>query len=233
MNEGVTRGDRKSYNQPTSVRLMVLTSNGSLCVFCGQNVAVEIDHAEPVGDRGADIWWNFLPACVSCNRMKGKKTAQIWKIDMEMSYQQPSAYSGMKRLPRAVCAGLMDRVRVTKEEIRGIDRRDWFRHHFGNEPRPRRAADFKILLDKCRAELATYPYPPWTDATRPEYPSDVCTRRICCGYRHQDHTYVEAFLTKAERLAFLSAAREEKIHSGDLASRLIRNHLARKEQEID
>lgn len=227
---GVTWGERKVYNQRPLIRLMVLTSNSSMCVFCGQSEAVEVDHAEPVGDNGADIWWNYLPSCVTCNRMKGKNSAQNWKIDMEMSYSQPTAYS-IRRLPLEVCRGLMDRVRKTQEEIRDPARRDWFRHHFGDVPRHRRAAQFHKLLSRCRAELAEYPYPPWTDVSRPDYPDDVCTRRICCGWRHENYQFIGAFLTKAELAAFQAAAHAERMHTADILSRLIRQYLATSSQE--
>ncbi|MFF7145570.1 HNH endonuclease [Streptomyces nodosus] len=49
---------------------MVLTAHRGLCVYCGRSAAVTIDHEEPIANEGADVWWNFVPACEDCNRWK-------------------------------------------------------------------------------------------------------------------------------------------------------------------
>ncbi|WP_308432649.1 HNH endonuclease [Streptomyces rubiginosohelvolus] len=225
MLDQVTRGKRLPANQPSWVQLMVLTAHQGLCVFCSASSSVTIDHQEPVADGGADIWWNYLPACSSCNRRKNKKTAQDWVIDMKMAYSQPKAYRGMKKLPLGVCNGLMDRVRSTQDEIRDYSRREWFRHHYGTRPRSRNQLEVLELVASCKGELATYPYAPWKSPEQLDYPFDSCTRKICCAYKHKDWSIVEICLTDAERKALEHRAFELKIHRGDLVTKVIRQYL--------
>ncbi len=71
--DGVQRGRRTK--QPTWVWLMTLTANAGSCTFCAVKPSTTLDHEAPIADNGADVWWNFLPACKPCNDWKGKRTA--------------------------------------------------------------------------------------------------------------------------------------------------------------
>ncbi|MFJ3600830.1 HNH endonuclease [Streptomyces sp. NPDC090126] len=204
---------------------MVLTSHQGACVFCETAVAETIDHQEPVASGGADIWWNYLPACNSCNLRKNGKSALDWAVDMQMAYMQPRAYGKMKKLPLSVCAGIKGRVSATHAEIRELARREWFRHHYGNQSRPRNKSEVLALVAACQEKLATYPYVPWKSPNLAEHPFDACTRRICCGHKHPDWDLIEVYLDKKERAALGQHAFKLGIHRGDLAATILRQFL--------
>ncbi|MFJ3842351.1 HNH endonuclease [Streptomyces sp. NPDC090054] len=194
-------------------------------MFCEMAVSQTIDHQEPVASGGADIWWNYLPACTSCNLRKNGKSAIHWAVDMQMAHMQPTAYGKMKRLPLSVCAGIKDRVSATHAEIREFARREWFRHHYADKPRPRNKGEVLSLVAGCQKKLAAYPYPPWESPELTEYPRDVCTRKICCGQKHPDWNLIDVYLSEKERAELEEHAFRLGIHRGDLVTTILRQFL--------
>ncbi|WP_405609412.1 HNH endonuclease [Streptomyces sp. NBC_00076] len=85
----IRRGERGK--QKTWQWLMVLTAHRGLCVYCGCSAATMIDHEKPIADTGADVWWNFVPACEDCNRWKKGRTARRWVVDMDLHHRYPEA----------------------------------------------------------------------------------------------------------------------------------------------
>lgn len=49
-------------------------SLNDLCVYCGERQAATWDHIVPVFRGGRNIISNLVPACLTCNSRKGKKT---------------------------------------------------------------------------------------------------------------------------------------------------------------
>ncbi|MEV7364518.1 hypothetical protein [Streptomyces sp. NPDC091299] len=120
----------------------------------------------------------------------------------------------------------MERV---QREIADTDRREWFSLHYGQE-KHRNKPELLKILDRCKAELRSYPHYPWRtpqlDTSR-----SVCTRLICCGYRHPEARRLVAFLEPHERAAFERAVFNERAHEGDVLGRLIREYLANQKRE--
>lgn len=218
----IRRGERGK--QKTWQWIMVLTAHRGLCVYCGRSSATTIDHERPIADTGADVWWNFVPACEDCNRWKRGRTARRWVVDMDLHHRYPKEGFATRAMPPRVYAGIIRRVERVQREIADIDRREWFQLHYGNEKHRNKAELFKIL-DRCKAELRGYPHYPWRT---PKLGTSrfFCTRLICCGYRHPKAQFLVAFLEPEERAAFKRAAFNERLHEGDVLGRLIREYLA-------
>ncbi|MGV9264852.1 HNH endonuclease [Kitasatospora sp. NPDC003701] len=206
------------------IQLMVMTAHRGLCVYCGRSRAHSLDHEQPVAGDGPDIWWNFMPACKPCNLWKSGRSARDWVVDMDMHDRQPKAFPGRAMQP-VVHRGILGRVERTQREIRDFDRREWFRHHYGAEARPRNKHDLLRRVDACTDELRSYPHLPWQTPALPEYGQDVCTRRICCGNRHADGGSSDLFLNHADRTEFERLAYREGLHQGDLLGKLVRQYL--------
>lgn len=54
-------------------KFRIFWRDGFTCLYCGRrppNVALEVDHYEPVSLGGADDDWNLITACESCNGAK-------------------------------------------------------------------------------------------------------------------------------------------------------------------
>lgn len=49
---------------------------GGLCVYCGEEKKLTRDHKTPLSRGGSDGIENIVPACLSCNSRKGRKTAE-------------------------------------------------------------------------------------------------------------------------------------------------------------
>ncbi|WP_037890100.1 HNH endonuclease [Streptomyces sp. NRRL S-87] len=227
MVDRIRRGERGK--QQTWQWLMVLLAHRGLCVYCGRRPATTIDHERPVVDDGADVWWNFVPACEDCNRWKKGRSAKRWVVDMDLHHRYPKAGFATRAMPPRIYAGITRRVERVQREIADADRREWFRLHYGRE-KHRNKTELFTILDRCRAELRGYPHHPWRTPTLGT--SDkVCTRLICCGYRHPQAEYLVAFLAPEERTAFRRAVFNERAHEGDVLGRLVREYLAGRERD--
>jgi hypothetical protein len=225
----IRRGERGE--QKTWQWLMVLTAHRGLCVYCGRSAAATIDHERPIADEGADVWWNFVPACEDCNRWKKGRSAKRWVADMDLHHRYPKAGFATRAMRPEVYAGITRRVERVQREIADMDRREWFRLHYGNEKHRTKAELFKIL-DGCKAELRGYPHYPWR-TPKLGTSRNVCTRLICCGYQHPKAKHLVAFLEPEERAAFRRAVFNERAHEGDVLGRLIREYLADRGRERD
>lgn len=222
---GTPRGSRTA--QPTWVWLMVLTAHRGLCVYCGRSGATTLDHETPVTQNGADIWWNFVPACADCNRWKYGRTAREWVANMDMHHRYPKGGFAKRAMRPEVYAGILQRVQKVQFEIAEGDRRDWFRHHYGDETHKTKR-DLAQVLTRCTTELKGYPHKPWTTPRVRDTEADTCLRRICCGWKHPDAWFWECspILAKDDREAFQRAAYQEGLYEGDLVGELIRRYLA-------
>ncbi|MFD6421344.1 HNH endonuclease signature motif containing protein [Streptomyces sp. NPDC060198] len=157
LDSSVQRGKRTK--QPTWVWLMVLTAHAGACTYCAVNRATTLDHEAPIGDNGADVWWNLLPACKPCNDWKGKRTASGWLIDQKLHRKQPAVGFDTRRMPLRMFHGFEERIGRTLRELREVGRRDWFRHHYGHA-RHGNKAEMQATLSVCRKSwIATPIYP--------------------------------------------------------------------------
>ncbi|MFJ4721971.1 HNH endonuclease [Streptomyces luteogriseus] len=223
VDEGVQRGKRAKL--PTWVWLMTLTSNQGFCAYCAVAPSTTLDHEEPIADNGADIWWNFLPACKPCNDWKGKRTSVEWLIDQKLHREQPTVGFDTRRMPLRMFHGFEERVARIRREIREAGRRDWFRHHYGNA-RHKIKAEMLEHLRICREELSSYPHLPWTTPNVYASVGGVCTRHMCCGHWHPHARSLDAvILTDDQYTAFSKAAFREGMSEGDLTAKLIAAYL--------
>ncbi|WHM38250.1 HNH endonuclease signature motif containing protein [Streptomyces sp. BPTC-684] len=204
---------------------MGLTANKGMCTYCSTSPSTTLDHEEPIADNGADVWWNFLPACKPCNDWKRKRTALEWLIDQKLHRAQPTVGFDTRRMPLIMFHGFEARIERVHRELSETGRRDWFRHHYG-EARHKNKAEMLDQLDSCRKELSGYPHLPWTTPNVRATAADVCTRHICCGWRHPHARYMEAvILTDDQFAAFSRSAFENRMSEGDLTAMLILRHL--------
>ncbi|MFD5461804.1 HNH endonuclease [Kitasatospora sp. NPDC127059] len=222
----VRRGTRRT--QHTYVWLATITANDGICAYCAISTATTLDHEEPVADEGADVWWNFIPACKPCNDWKAKRTARQWLTDQKLHRDRPEVGFDTRMMPMRMILGFEDRLEKVRRRIRDADRRDWFRHHFG-AIRHRNKEEMWEHLSDCEAMLARYPFKPWTTPNVGPDDADTCRRHMCCGWRHPDATTISAvILAPDDRTHFARAAYEAGLSEGDLTARLIRDHLARR-----
>ncbi|MBC9714464.1 HNH endonuclease [Streptomyces sp. TRM66268-LWL] len=208
---------------------MVLTAQRGLCTYCGRSSATTIDHEEPIADNGADIWWNFVPACDDCNRWKKGRSAKLWVANLDLHHRYPKAGFATRAMRPEVYVGITRRVARVQREIADMDRREWFRLHYGRERHRNRAELFEILA-RCKKELRGYPHHPWrTPQLRTS--RAFCSRLICCGDDfHPQARDMVAFLEREEYDAFQRAVFNERAHQGDVLGRLVREYLrARKD----
>jgi hypothetical protein len=49
-----------------------------VCVYCGAEGKVEVEHVEPLCRGGTDTPDNMVPACFKCNRSKGSRFILEW-----------------------------------------------------------------------------------------------------------------------------------------------------------
>ncbi|MGW4599562.1 HNH endonuclease [Streptomyces sp. NPDC004457] len=225
----IRRGERGK--QKTWQWLMVLTAHRGLCVYCGRSSATTIDHETPIAGTGADVWWNFVPACEDCNRWKKGRTARRWVADLDLHHRYPKERFATRGMPPRVYAGITRRVERVQREIADMDRREWFQMHYGDEKHRNKTELFEIL-ERCKAELRGYPHYPWR-TPKQGTSRTVCTRLICCGYQHPKANYLVAFLEPEERAALKRAVFNERVHEGDVLGRLIREYLAARERDRD
>ncbi len=220
----VRRGSRRS--QPTWVWIATLTANGGNCVYCDAAEATTLDHDEPIGDDGADIWWNFAPACKPCNDWKGKRTATEWLRDQKLHREHPKVGFDTRMMPVRMVSGFKTRLDRVKRELLDPDRRTWFQRHYGFK-RHKNKTEMRVHLEACRTRLSGFPNRPWETPNVRE--SDiVCTRRMCCGWRHLDAASIDTvILARDARIAFKQQAFEARMTEGDLAAKLIIEYLGR------
>ncbi|MER8043478.1 HNH endonuclease signature motif containing protein [Streptomyces sp. NPDC094032] len=229
MVDKIRRGERGK--QRTWQWLMVLTAQRGLCTYCGRSAASTLDHEEPIADGGADIWWNFVPACDDCNRWKKGRTAKHWVANLDLHHRYPKAGFATRAMRPEVYAGITRRVERVQREIADTDRREWFRLHYGSE-RHRNKAELSEILTRCKEELRGYPHHPWRT---PKLGTSrrVCTRLMCCGYHHPKAKWMTAFLEGEEYESFRRSVFNERAHEGDVLGRLIRDYLAGKGRDRD
>ncbi|MFE9169465.1 HNH endonuclease [Streptomyces kebangsaanensis] len=220
------RGDQKTWQW-----LMVLTAQRGLCVYCGRSAATTIDHEDPIVEQGADVWWNFVPACGDCNRWKHGRTARVWVRDMDLQHRYPELKFTKRAMRPEVYAGITRRVERVQREIADADRREWFELHYGDERHRNKSELFKIL-ERCKKELRSYPHYPWRTPKVGKSRSR-CTRLICCGYQHPNAEFLVAILEPEERAALRRAAFNERLYEGEVLGRIIREYLACKRRELD
>ncbi|MFB7412419.1 HNH endonuclease [Streptomyces sp. NPDC056202] len=226
----VPRGSRTK--QATYVWLMSLTANEGLCTYCAVKPSTTLDHQQPVAGNGADVWWNFLPACKPCNDWKRGRSPMEWLIDQKLHREHPRDGFDTRKMPLRMFAGFETRIERVRREIADPDRRDWFRHHFG-AARYKNKGDIWGHLELCRKTLDRYPHLPWKTPSVDPSESDVCTRRICCGWRHPDSRTVRGVIMgRSEYAAISQAAFESDMSVGDLTATLLIRHLRDRHNEM-
>jgi 5-methylcytosine-specific restriction endonuclease McrA len=56
-------------------RKNILRRDGHRCQYCGRaDLALTIDHIQPISRGGEETWENLVCACVRCNNSKGDRT---------------------------------------------------------------------------------------------------------------------------------------------------------------
>lgn len=223
METPIQRGTRSK--QPTWVWLMTLTAHKGRCVYCNSALSTTLDHEEPVASNGADTWWNFLPACKPCNDWKGARTPTEWLIDQKLHREHPTHGFDTRRMPMRMFEGFAERIERVRREVREPGRLDWFRHHYG-DARYRNKDGMAEHLRACGTELAAYPHLPWMTPNVSVTAADVCTRHMCCGWRHPHARHLAVILTDEQYAAFKNEAFDGNMSERDLASKLIARHLA-------
>ncbi|MEU6988009.1 hypothetical protein ABZ946_32040 [Streptomyces sp. NPDC046324] len=81
--------------------------------------------------NGADVWWNFLPACKPCNDWKRGRSPMEWLIGQKLHREHPCAGFDTRKTPLRMFAGFETRIERVRREIADPDRRDLFQRHFG------------------------------------------------------------------------------------------------------
>ncbi|MCT9137642.1 hypothetical protein [Streptomyces violarus] len=146
---------------------------------------------------------------------------------MDLHHRYPKLGFTSRAMRPEVYVGIPRRVEQAQREIADVDRRDWFRHHYGRETHKVKAGMFEAL-ERCKTELNGYPYHPWTAPQVRETDADTCVRRVCCGWKDRQ-AWISAptmILAEEDRTAFLRAAYRAKLYPGDLLGELVRKHLA-------
>ncbi|MFI5943737.1 HNH endonuclease [Streptomyces uncialis] len=219
----VPRGSRAK--QSTQVWLMALTANGGMCTYCAVKPSTTLDHEQPVASNGADVWWNFLPSCKRCNDWKRGRSTMEWFIDQKLHRDHPRDGFDTRHMPVRMFSGFELRIERVRREIGDSDRRKWFRHHFGAD-RHKNKDDLWQHLERCKQTLARYPHLPWTTPSVDPAEPDVCTRRICCGWRHPDARTVHGvIIDSAQHEEFSKAAFDSSMSVGDLMATLMVRYL--------
>jgi 5-methylcytosine-specific restriction endonuclease McrA len=49
----------------------ILESAGHVCIYCGSQDSLTMDHVVPISKGGQHVAENIVPACLSCNSSKG------------------------------------------------------------------------------------------------------------------------------------------------------------------
>ncbi|MEU4496968.1 hypothetical protein AB0F96_26880 [Streptomyces sp. NPDC023998] len=144
---------------------------------------------------------------------------------MDLHHRYPEVGFAKRAMRPEVYAGITRRVERAQREIADLDRRDWFRHHYGLE-KHKNKAEMSRALDRCREELKWYPHYPWRTPTVRDSRADACARLICCGHKHPDAQIMFAMLGAGEYKAFQRAAYRERVHPGELLGEIVRQYLA-------
>lgn len=71
IDEYFTRKRRRTLNKSLAER--VLKKYNHICIYCGDNKKLTIDHIRPVSKGGKDSFSNLQVLCRSCNSRKGNK----------------------------------------------------------------------------------------------------------------------------------------------------------------
>jgi predicted phage replisome organizer len=68
----------------SDLRRVVLERDNYTCVYCGAgDKPLEADHVLPRSRGGLDLVGNLVCACITCNRSKGDKTPEEWRIEID------------------------------------------------------------------------------------------------------------------------------------------------------
>lgn len=83
----VTREARKREKISDDVRKMVIERDGKMCLKCGREDNLQIDHIVPVRFGGNNNYDNLQTLCKSCNIAKGIETIDYRKSMESASYR--------------------------------------------------------------------------------------------------------------------------------------------------
>ena len=72
-------GVRLRARQWAKVRARILTRDECSCHYCGA-WADEVDHVQPIALGGSNDDANLVACCSYCNRSKGAKTIEEWRV---------------------------------------------------------------------------------------------------------------------------------------------------------
>lgn len=73
------------------VKTVVLIRDGYTCLYCGCTRMLHVDHIVPVSRGGSNAFDNLNTSCGSCNRSKGQKTLEEWKMQSTIEGTAPKA----------------------------------------------------------------------------------------------------------------------------------------------
>lgn len=73
--------NRLAWSQWKLIRQEIFNRDNFTCSYCGAtDTKLECDHIHPISKGGTNDLSNLVTACESCNRSKGSKTLEEWKI---------------------------------------------------------------------------------------------------------------------------------------------------------
>jgi 5-methylcytosine-specific restriction endonuclease McrA len=64
-----------------------------VCVYCGGNKKLTIDHVIPKSRGGENSWENMVTCCFDCNSRKGNKTPKEANMTLRVKPYEPSVFS--------------------------------------------------------------------------------------------------------------------------------------------
>lgn len=106
------------YNElhvPSVCNRLLFRRDGHLCMYCGNNVALEDltrDHIQPRSRGGKEAWTNLVSACRRCNQRKGNRTPEEAGMPLLAVPFKPNKMEYMALANRNILADQMQFLRT-------------------------------------------------------------------------------------------------------------------------
>jgi 5-methylcytosine-specific restriction endonuclease McrA len=80
-------------------RKNILRRDGHRCQYCGRSdLALTLDHVQPVSKGGEETWENLVCACVDCNNRKGDRTPDEAAMPLKRPPVRPNHVTFIKHV---------------------------------------------------------------------------------------------------------------------------------------